>query len=219
MKRILFLLLVLVLFSSFVWSQEKEKPLSGKKVVMIIAPKDFRDEELLEPMVILLDKGAKVIVASSSLDTATGMSGAKIKPDILVKDIQPKDWDAIVLIGGQGAKTYWDDKVVHNILKEAVKENKVIGAICIAPITLANAGILKGKKATVWDGVADKIKSKGAIYTKSDVQQDGKIITANGPQAAGKFGEALVGALSKVQCKQTEQKSCGGKNSKSCPLH
>ena len=219
MKKILIILLMLVLSLSLASAQEKEKPLSGKKVVMVIAPKDFRDEELLEPMAILLDKGAKVVVASNSLDTATGMSGAKIKPDILVKDIQTKDWDAIVLIGGQGAKIYWDDKVVHSILKEAVKEDKVIGAICIAPITLANAGILKGRKATVWDGVADKIKSKGAIYTKSDVEQDDKIITANGPQSAGKFGETLVEVLSKIQCKQTEQKSCGGKSSKTCPLY
>jgi len=219
MKKSLIILLVSVLSLSLALAQEKEKPLSGKKVVMIVAPKDFRDEELLEPMVILLDKGAKVVIASSSLDSAIGMSGGKIKPDISLSTIQAKDWDAIVLVGGQGAKIYWDDKVVRDILKEAVKEDKVIGAICIAPVALANAGILEGKKATVSETVADKIKSKGTIYTKLDVEQDGKIITANGPQAAGKFGEALVQALSKPQCKPTEGKSCGGKSSKSCPLH
>ncbi|MCJ7508427.1 MAG: DJ-1/PfpI family protein, partial [candidate division Zixibacteria bacterium] len=128
MKRILIVLLVLVLSFSLTLAQE-EKPLSGKKVVMIIAPKDFRDEELLEPMTILLGKGAEVAVASSSLDTAIGMLGAKMKPEILVSNIKPKDWDAIVLVGGQGAREYWNDKVLHTILKDAVKEDKIIGAI------------------------------------------------------------------------------------------
>jgi protease I len=213
MKRILIVLLMLVLSLSLALAQEKEKPILGKKVVMIVAHKDFRDEELLEPMTILLNKGAEVMIASGSLDTATGMLGAKMKPGILISDIKAKDWDAIVLVGGQGAKQYWNDKVLHAILKDAVKEDKIIGAICIAPVTLANASILKGKKATVYEGVADKIKSKGAIYTSSDVEQDGKIITANGPKAAGRFAEALVEALGKGQ------KTCPKTGSKTCPLH
>lgn len=219
MKRILIILLMLVLSFGLTLAQE-EKPLSGKKIAMIIAPKDFRDEELLEPMTILLSKGAEVMVASSSLDTAIGMLGAKMKPDMLISNIKAKDWDAIVLVGGQGAKEYWNDKVLHTILKDAVKEDKIIGAICIAPVTLANAGILKNKKATVYEGVADKLKSKGANYTGSDVEQDGKIITANGPKAAGKFAEALVEALSKAGGKVTDKKNCSGKGANACcPLH
>ena len=197
MKKILFFFLILVLSLGFIGAQQKEKPLSGKKIVMIIASDNFRDEELLEPMVILLDSGAEVLIASTSLDTAKGMLGAKIKPDILLKNIKVKDWDAIVFVGGSGAKEYWDNKIAHNILKEAIKENKIIGAICIAPVTLANAGILKDKKATVWKGVKDMIKSKGAKYIESDVVQDGKIITANGPKVAGEFGEVLVRVLEK----------------------
>jgi protease I len=217
MKRILIVLLILVLCFSLTLAEEQEKPLSGKKVVMIVAPKDFRDEELLEPMTILLGKGAEVVIASSSLDTAIGMLGAKMKPDMLVSNIKTKDWDAIVLVGGQGAKSYWNDRVLQGILKDAVKEDKIIGAICIAPVTLANAGVLKGKKATVYEGVADKLKSKGANYINSDVEQDGKIITANGPKAAGKFAEVLVEALGKGQGR--EQKACPKTGSKSCPLH
>lgn len=218
MKRILIILLMLVLSFGLTLAQE-EKPLSDKKVVMIIAHENFRDEELLEPQVILLGKGAEVVIASSSIDIAKGMLGAKVKPGMLVSDIKAKDWDAIVLVGGQGAKIYWEDKVLHNILTEAAKENKVIGAICIAPVTLANAGILKDKKGTVYDGVADKIKSKGAIYTSLDIEQDGKIITANGPKAARAFGEALALELAKAENKSTGQKDCKQeKCSKTCAI-
>ncbi len=195
MKRILCFLLIMILFSGFAGAQQKGQPLSGKKIVMVVASKNFKEIELLEPEVILFSKGAKVVIASSSLDSAVGTEGAKIKPEILLKDIKPKDWDAIVFVGGPGAKQYWDDKVAHNILIEAFKQNKVIGAICIAPVTLANAGILKDKRATVSEEVAAKLTSKGAKYIKIDVQRDGRIITASGPKAVEKFAEAIAKAL------------------------
>jgi len=173
----------------------EEKALTGKKVVMIIAPQNFRDEELLQPKNILTEKGAEVVVASTSLETTEGMLGAEIKPDMLTGDIKPEDWDAIILIGGTGASVYWDDSSIHSLLNETVKQNKIVGAICIAPVTLANAGILSGKKATVFSSEVQKLKDKGAECTGKDVERDGNIITASGPQAAKEFGNAIAQAL------------------------
>jgi protease I len=174
---------------------KEEKVLAGKKIVMIIAPENFRDEELIEPQDVLVEKGAEVKVASLSLDVAKGMLGVRVKPDLLVGDIKPDDWDAIVLVGGSGASVYWEDSTVHSLLKEAVKQDKIIGAICIAPVTLANAGILSGKKATVYKSEEGKLKDKGASCTGKDVERDGKVITASGPSAARKFGESIAQAL------------------------
>jgi protease I len=171
------------------------KSLIGKKVVMIIAPEDFRDEELIEPQGILHEKGAEVKVASKSLENAKGMLGALVKPDLLVNDIKVEDWDAIILVGGGGSSVYWDDPLVHSMLSEAVRQNKIVGAICIAPVTLANAGILAGKKATVYNSETQKLVDKGAEYTDKEVQRDGNIITASGPTAAKGFGEAIAIAL------------------------
>jgi protease I len=172
-----------------------EKALSGKKIVMVIAPQNFRDEELLQPKNILTEKGAEVKVACASLETAKGMLGAEVKPDMLVGEIKPEDWDAVILIGGTGASQYWDDSSIHAMLNEAVKQNKIVGAICIAPVTLANAGILSGKKATVFSSETQKLADKGAVCTGKDVERDGKIITASGPPAAKEFGNAIAQAL------------------------
>jgi protease I len=173
----------------------EEKTLTGKKIVMIIASQNFRDEELLQPKNIITEKGAEVKVASTSLETAKGMLGAEVKPDLLVSEIKPEDWDAIILIGGTGASQYWDDSSIHSMLNEAVKQNKIVGAICIAPVTLANAGILSGKKATVSGSETQKLADKGAVCTGKDVERDGNIITASGPQAAKEFGNVIVQAL------------------------
>jgi len=193
-------LFVLILCTVIGCKDENEEDIimpriDGKKILMLIASKNFRDEELQEPQKIFIKQGAEVTIASSSLNTATGMLGAKVKPDILINNVKVEDYDAIVFVGGSGSSEYWDDPTAHKIAKKAVESNKILCAICIAPVTLANAGVLKGKRATVYSSEAGKLKSKGANYTGKNVEIDGNIITGNGPKAAKKFGEAIVKAL------------------------
>jgi protease I len=174
---------------------EEAASAEGKKVVMIIAHRNFRDEELLRPRSVLEKAGAKVTIACSSLTPAKGMLGATVKPDLLLKDVKPEDYHAVLYVGGPGAKEYWDDKKAHEVARQALDKGKVLGAICIAPVTLANAGLLDGKKATVWPSEAGRLRAQGANYTGSDVEVDGRIITASGPEAAEKFGRAVLKAL------------------------
>lgn len=77
-----------------------KKKTPEKKVVMIIAHNIFRDEEYLRPKEVLTAAGIKVVTASSSLTTATGKLGAKVNPDVLVKDVKAADYDAVIFIGG-----------------------------------------------------------------------------------------------------------------------
>lgn len=166
-----------------------------KKAVFIIAQRNFRDEEFFIPKEILEKNQIKVVVGSSSLATASGMLGAKVKPDILLKDIKAADFDAIVFIGGSGSSQYWGDSLAHSLAQEAVKQNKVLAAICIAPVTLANAGVLAGKKCTVWPSESAVLRAKGGTATGTELEVDGLIVTASGPEAAQKFGQALLEEL------------------------
>ena len=175
---------------------EKLARIEGKKVLMIIASSNFRDEEYKEPREILESQGAKVTVTSSTLKDCRGMLGLYAQPDILLNQVKVEDYDGILFIGGSGASEYWDSKIAHEIAQEAVKQDKVLGAICIAPVTLANAGVLKGKRATVWPSEGIRIRHLGIQYIPSSVQVDGKIITADGPKSAKVFGEAIVKTLS-----------------------
>ena len=171
--------------------------LEGKKILMIIASNGFRDEELQVPKGIFEREGAKVTLACSSLKQSKGMLGATAKPDVLIGDVKVEDYDAVIFVGGSGASEYWNDKKAHEIARATLEKGKLLGAICIAPVTLANAGVLQGKKATVYSSEAGKLGQKGAIYTGTGVEIDGSIITADGPQSAKEFGEAFVNALAK----------------------
>ena len=198
MKKIL--LILLFLFTSYelrVTGYGQEEVGNMKKVVMVIAQDGFRDEEFLQPKEILERNGIEVKVASTSLAEAKGMLGAKVKPDILVSDINIRDFAAVVFVGGAGASQYWNDPVAQKLAEDALNTNRIVAAICIAPVTLAKAGILKGKRATVWPSEAEQLKAAGANYTGRAVEKDGDIITAWGPAAAREFAEELVRALNK----------------------
>lgn len=178
-----------------------KESLTGKNVAMIIAFKDFRDEEYFVPKGILEAAGAEIKTASSQKGTAIGADGGEVEVNLLVSEINPADFDAVIFIGGPGTLKYLDNEDSYKVVQETVSQEKVLAAICIAPVILAKAGVLGGKKATVWSSPLDKsavkiLEENGAIFQDELIVVDGKLITGNGPTAAKEFGETLVETLS-----------------------
>jgi len=168
------------------------------KVLFVIAPLNFRDEELKIPKEII-EKKHEIEIASNVKDKeAIGMFGMRAKVDINLEEAIKKidEYSAVIFVGGAGAQVYFDDEKAHSIARMAYNKGRIVAAICIAPSILAKAGILKGKKATVWDGKFIKIiETNGAIYLNKSVVVDGRIVTANGPAAAKEFGETILKML------------------------
>lgn len=195
--KIQYIIILIILTLGVSVYSETSKSLAGKKILMIIASSDFRDEEYQKPREIFEKAGANVTVASSSLKNSKGMLGYEVKPDILIEEINVNEFNAIVFIGGTGAKEYWDNKTAHKIAQEAIKQNKVLGAICLAPVILAKAGILKDKRATSFGTAKNKITEFGGKYIGSLVEIDGNIITANGPLASKTFAKDIIEVILK----------------------
>jgi len=208
MKRLLIPVAALFLAAAAVQcadeTGERPKPLKGKAVLMVIAPKHFRDEELAEPKKLFQDAGAKVTVGSTTTKEVKGMLGAKVKPDMLIKKAKVADYDAVVFVGGSGAAALFDDADARRLAKKGVAQKKVVAAICIAPCILAKAGVLKGKKATVYRGAQFTriLKAGGATVLKSPVVTDGRIVTANGPAAAETFGKAVIKSMTAIAARK-----------------
>jgi len=168
-------------------------------VLLIIAEQNFRDEELLNTKAELEKAGFSTTIASKSMGIKKGMLGATANAELSLSEVKVDDYRAVVFIGGQGSSQYFNDAESLNIAKSAVLQSKIVAAICIAPIILANSGMLKGKNATVWDSgdgtFISKLEAKEANYINQAVVRDGNIITANGPAAAKQFGKEIVSAL------------------------
>lgn len=178
-----------------------DKKLAGKRILMVIAPAEFRDEELLTPKGILEAAGAQVDVASTRLGEAKGMLGAKINPGLTIQDAKASDYQGVIVVGGMGSPEFlWNDTTLHKIISELNGKGHVVAAICLSGAVLAKAGVLRAKKATVWpDETAIKaLQDSGAQYVKEHVVSDGNIITADGPEVAKKFGDEIVETLARV---------------------
>jgi protease I len=167
------------------------------KVLMVIAQRGFRDEELIEPMKLFKENDVGVEIASISLARATGMFNTAIQPDLTLRDVDVNEYSAIVIVGGIGAPVLSNYKELTNILKTAKDQDKIIAAICLAPMVLAKAGVIWRKKVTVFptDESLSALQEAEAKYLELPVVVDGKIITANGPDAAKEFGKSIIGKL------------------------
>jgi len=166
-----------------------------KKIAMFIAFQGFRDEEYIEPKKILEAAGHKVTTVSTAKGEARGKFRLTAQVDKTVDEIDPAAYDALTLVGGPGTLEHLDNPVVHALFKKAVALGKLIGSICISPVVLAHAGLLKGKKVACWPDGAAEVEKGGGRYTGAELEIDGKLITASGPLPAKKYGQALAEAL------------------------
>jgi protease I len=168
-----------------------------KKVLFVIAPGNFRDEELLIPKETMEKNGIETEIVSCKEGEFTGMLGAKTYAKD-IKTINLNEYDVIIFVGGSGIaehKTYEIPEFL-NAAKEF--KDKIIGAICLGPLVPAFAGILKNKKITMWpsdrfiDMIKDKVKE---IDLEKGVIKDGNVVTAAGPTYAEDFGIELLNLI------------------------
>lgn len=168
------------------------------KVYMVIAQKDFRDEELLVPKKILETAGFQVIVASPKAGTCKGMLGVEVVADIKISDINiDSETKALVIIGGSNSPSLIDVDALGEKLDLAKNKEIIIAAICLAPMVVASFDIINGMNATVYPTKESlkMLKDHNVLYIPEDVVVEDWLLTANGPSSATAFGEALVDLL------------------------
>ncbi len=163
-----------------------------KRAVIITGP-HFQDEEYIYPYYRLLEEGFQLDVAIKGKVTAYGKYGVPAIPTRDVTGLRVEDYDLVLLPGGQEAP----DRVrqipeVLVFVKEMFEKGKVVAAICHGPWITISAGIMKGKKATCYAGMADDLKNAGALYEDAAVVIDGNLITSPHYRNNGDFMKAVV---------------------------
>ena len=171
--------------------------LNNKTILMVIAPSDFRDEELFVPKEFFEKNGAEIVIASENKGTSKGMLGGTTPIGLSISEVVISDYDAVVFVGGTGIESHklYENEAYLKLATDAESSGKIIGAICLGPMVPAAAGILSGKNATVSESGTSYITGKGANYTGAEVTRDGRIITGVGPNAAEEFARTVSKAL------------------------
>ena len=175
---------------------------NSMKILIAIAPEKFRDEELAVTVASFQKAGIASDIASTHRGTCTGMLGAKTAATLSFEEIDPKHYGGLVIIGGSGSQIHlWNDDLLVQLVKYFHKSRKIVAAICLAPVVLARAGILKGKKATYFESPVSfrEMKGGGAVLVNKPVVVDGWIITANGPSASQEFAAAILSTVKEIE--------------------
>jgi protease I len=168
--------------------------------LLVFVPQQLFNEQEFDPALRRISQlGVSSLLVSTDSGVAVSMSQLIVSIDLALRDVDAAGYAGLVLIGGSGAALYWDDSLLQAKCREFASSGKVVAAIGIAPITLARAGVLKGRTVTAFRDrtVVDWLREAGARYSFRGVVDDRNIITAASFEQSRAFGQAVAAAVLK----------------------
>jgi protein deglycase len=164
------------------------------KRVLVPLAEGFEELEAVTIVDVLRRAGVEVVVASLGESPVTGSHGIRLAADTPLAALAEQDFDMIALPGGMpGADHLKKDSRVAAIARRLHEQGRPVAAICAAPMVLAAAGLLDGRRATSFPGFLDD--AKRTTVADEAVVVDGSLITSRGPGTALDFALQLVETL------------------------
>ncbi len=162
-----------------------------KKIMLLLAP-GFEEIEALGTCDVLRRLGLDVALTALSGSKVIGAHGIQVAAEAAAGDLDPADFAAVVLPGGMpGAVNLLS---ARDLVAQFHASGKVTAAICAAPIVLSAAGVLRGRRFTMYPGFGDYL-APDEIPTGRLVERDGGVITGKGPGATVFFAAEVARAL------------------------
>jgi 4-methyl-5(b-hydroxyethyl)-thiazole monophosphate biosynthesis len=178
-------------------------------MIYIFFAQGFEEIEGLATVDVLRRAKLQVSIVGVGSKTITGSHGITVICDFDTDEVEPnQDIDAVILPGGMPGTTNLEkSQKVQEFIDYTYSKNKLICAICAAPIILGHKGILKGREAICFPGYEDDLL--GARISKKFICKDDKIITAKGMGVSIEFGleiaKYFVGETSAMKLRESLQ--------------
>ncbi|MBM4181552.1 MAG: DJ-1/PfpI family protein [Betaproteobacteria bacterium] len=164
--------------------------------VLVPLANGFEDLEAVTIIDLLRRAGISVVTAGLQPGLVLGSRGTRVQPDATLDEALGQDYDLVALPGGlPGADHLRDDPRIRALLRKMAAAGKHTAAICAAPMALAAAGVLDGKRATAYPGVLDGLHLPHTDKRGDAVVVDGKVVTGRGPGTAMDFALTLIEVL------------------------
>ena len=165
--------------------------------VAILATDGFEQSELFEPKKALEEAGATVSIVSLESGEIKGWNhtnwGASVDVDLTIDEANAEDFDALQLPGGvmNPDKLRINEQAV-NFIKAFFDAGKPVGAICHAPWTLIEAGVVRGRTVTSWASLRTDLENAGATWVDREVVTDNGLVTSRKPDDIPAFNEKII---------------------------
>jgi protease I len=171
--------------------------LQGKRIAFLTATEGVEQVELTEPWKALERAGAELELLSTKrgkVQAFNHLDKADTFPvDKVVSEADPIEYDGLVLPGGVANPDQLrlsEDAV--RFVRTFFEQGKPVGAICHAPWTLIEAGIVKGRTLTSWPSLRTDIRNAGGEWVDQEVNVDRGLVTSRKPADLPAFSAKLV---------------------------
>jgi len=169
--------------------------LKGKKVAILVEDM-FNIYEFWYPYYRLLEAGAEVkVVGSGRKDTFSGKPATEVKADVAASAVVAAAFDGIVIPGGYAPDMMRRYPAMVKLVADAVKEGKLVAAICHAGWMLCSADVLQGRKVTSFFAIKDDMVHAGATWVDEPVVVDRNLVTSRTPDDLPVFMPAVIRGL------------------------
>ncbi len=168
----------------------------NNKTICILLADGFEEVEAIYPADIFKRLGLNVMMTGIESNIIRGTHDIKIEAPYTLNDIDVTLFDALMLPGGlPGTINLRNSPQVIDLLRQADNHQKIIAAICAAPIVLHDAKIIDNKRTTGYPTCENLALEKNFSFTGNNLEIDGNIITAIGMGQAAPFAFAIAEAL------------------------
>jgi protease I len=160
--------------------------------ILILTGDAAESLEVLYPYQRLKEEGYQVDIAAPSkkklqfvvhdfvegYDTYTEKPGYTWPADMAFSDVNPADYVAMVVPGGRAPEYIRNDPNFQRIVKHFFQEDKPVAQLCHAPLALASAGVLEGRRTAAYPALEPDVKAAGAEFVDSEAVVDGVMVSA-----------------------------------------
>jgi 4-methyl-5(b-hydroxyethyl)-thiazole monophosphate biosynthesis len=173
------------------------------QAVLVLLAEGFEEIEAVCLIDLLRRAGLQVTTAALQHLLVNGAHGIPIQADQRLAEVEHQHFDLILLPGGLlGTHNLAHDPRVIQLLQQQHQQEGWLGAICAAPMVLAQAGLLHNKTITCYPGTLAPDQPQNGHHTGNAIEQDGKIVTSRGPGTALDFGLILIELLAGLSIRQ-----------------
>lgn len=170
---------------------------NGKKKVAILIENHFEDSEFQIPFKALKDAGAEVSVLGSRMNekyTGKNMK-VSVEADATTTETRAEDFDAVVIPGGMAPDRMRTNMKTVRFVQDAVRQGKLVAAVCHGPQVLIEGDLLRGKRATGFRAIRKDMQNAGAQYENKAVVSDSNLVTSRRPSDLPIFTTTILRRL------------------------
>jgi protease I len=164
----------------------------SKHKILIVTGDAGESLEVMYPYQRLQEEGYEVHIAAPTkkklrfvvhdfepdYDTFTEKPGYSWEADVAFADVDPAEYVALVIPGGRAPEYIRNHVDCRRIIQYFFQNNKPVAHICHAPLALAAAGVLAGRRVAGYPALEPDIQAAGAEFVNSDAVIDGTMVSA-----------------------------------------